>query len=164
MEGNEYHLQYGFLYNMKKLCIPWDISVQLMRKAHTSRVPKNFGMKNTMVNMQRYVYWKNMQEQMENFVLGCIICSTRNPRNNKLILYMSFPVSIRPWERISMYFFGGLPMNRTGNEYLFVMIYCFIKMCVIIPYKKKISGWEETELFFIHVWVHFIFPTPIISN
>jgi hypothetical protein len=37
-------------------------------------------------------------------------------------------------------------------------------MCMLIPCKKTISGQEATELFFSHVWVHFIFPTSIISD
>jgi hypothetical protein len=51
MEGNEYHLQDGFLNKLEKLCIPREKKVQLMREEHTSRVAGNFGMKRTMVNM-----------------------------------------------------------------------------------------------------------------
>jgi len=55
-------------------------------------------------------------------------------------------------------------MNCRGHEYLFVVVYCFSKMCVHIPCKKTISGQEATKLFFIDVWVHFGLPNSIISD
>jgi hypothetical protein len=76
---------------------------------------------------------------------------------------MPFLVPNMPWERISMDFVGGLPMTHRGHDYLFVVVDHFNKMCVLIPCKKTISGQEVVELFFSHVWVHFGFPTSIIS-
>jgi hypothetical protein len=50
-----------------------------------------------------------------------------------------------------MDFFGGLPMTRRGQDYLFIVVGRFSKMCVLIPCKKTISRREAVELFFIHV-------------
>jgi hypothetical protein len=63
-----------------------------MREAHTSRVVGNFGVTKTVENMQWYVYWPNMQEHVETFVRGCVLCSTSKPSNQKLGLYMPLPV------------------------------------------------------------------------
>jgi len=81
MEGNEYHLQYGLLYKLEKLCIPWDKRFHLMREEHTSRVTGHFGVTKTMENLQRYVYWPKMRVKVENFVIGCVLCSTSKPSN-----------------------------------------------------------------------------------
>jgi hypothetical protein len=115
-----------------------------MREAHTSRVVGNFGMTKTVVNLQWYVYWPKMQEQVENFVRGCVLCSTSKPSNQKLGLYMPLPVPNRPWESISMDFVGGFPMTHRGHDYLFIVVDHFRKMCVLIPCKKTISGREAT--------------------
>jgi hypothetical protein len=77
---------------------------------------------------------------------------------------MLFPVPNRPWESIYMNFVRGFPMTHRGHEYLFVVVDRFNKMCVLIPCKKKISEPEVTKIFFSHVWVHFGFPTSIISD
>jgi hypothetical protein len=45
-----------------------------MREAHTSRVVGHFGVTKTVVNLQWYVYWPKMQEQVEKFVRGCVLC------------------------------------------------------------------------------------------
>ena len=55
-------------------------------------------------------------------------------------------------------------MCRRGNDYFFVVLYCFSNMCVLISCKNTISKWEAVELFFIHVWVHFGLPSSIISD
>jgi hypothetical protein len=60
MEGNEYHLQYGMLYNLNKLYIPQYKRVQFMREAHTSRVARHFGVTKIVENMKRCAYWLNM--------------------------------------------------------------------------------------------------------
>jgi hypothetical protein len=73
MEGNEYHLQYGLFYKLEKLCIPRDKRVQLMRESHTSRIIGNFDMTKIVENMQQYVYWLKMQDQVEKFVKGYVL-------------------------------------------------------------------------------------------
>jgi len=164
MKGNEYSLQDGILYKLKKLSIPQDIRVQLMIEAHTSRVVGHFGMIKIVENMQCYVYWPNMHEHVETFVRGCVLCSTRKPINQKIGLYMPLPIPRSPWENISMEFVGGLSMNHKGHDYFFFMVDHLNKMCALIPCMKTISGQEATELFFNHVRVHYGFPTSIIFD
>jgi hypothetical protein len=81
-----------------------------------------------------------MQEQVANFVIGHILCSTSKPSNQKIGLYMPFPVPSRPWESISMDFLGHFPMTRKIHDYLFFIVDHFSKKFVLIPYKKTIFG------------------------
>jgi len=57
----DYHLQDGLLYKLDKLCVPKGESLHLIREAHASKVAGNFSVGKTMANLQRYVYWPNMQ-------------------------------------------------------------------------------------------------------
>jgi len=63
-----------------------------------------------------------------------------------------------------MDFVGGFPVTRRGHDYFFVVVDCFNKMCVLIPYNKTIYERETIELFFNHVWVYFESPISIISD
>jgi len=63
-----------------------------------------------------------------------------------------------------MNFVGGLPMSRKGRDYLYVIMYPFSKMCILMPCKEKVTTENTTYLFFQHVWVHFGFPTSIVSD
>eukprot|EP01018_Ginkgo_biloba_P008921 Gb_12464 [translate_table: standard] len=158
----DYHLKYGLLYKIGKLCIPQEGKIQLIREAHLSNIVGHFGVGKIVANLQRYVYWPKMQEQVSKFIRGCVLCSTSKPSNRKLGLYMPLSVPNRPWESISMDFVGGLSMSRHDHDYLFVVVDHFSKMCILMPCKKSIKGHESVELFFSNVWVHFGFPNSII--
>ena len=63
-----------------------------------------------------------------------------------------------------MDFVGGLPMSKIGHDYFYVVMYRFSKMCIFMPCKKKITTEKNAHFFFQNVWVHFRFPTPIVSD
>jgi len=46
----------------------------------------------TMANLQRYVYWPKMQEKVARFIRGCMFCYTSKPSNMKQGLYYPFLV------------------------------------------------------------------------
>jgi hypothetical protein len=96
----------GYSTNWESCVYPKEEN-QLMREAHTSQIARHFGVRKTIANLQRYVYWPKMQEQISKFIKGCVFCSTSKPNNRKLGLSMPLPVPSRPWESISMYFVGG---------------------------------------------------------
>jgi hypothetical protein len=47
-----------------------------------------------------------------------------------------------------MDYVGGFPTTRKGHHYLFVVVDRFNKMCILMPFKKTISGQEATNKFF----------------
>lgn len=64
----DYHLQDGLLYMMDKLCVPKGECLHLIREAHSSKVAGHFGVGKIVANLQRYVYWPKMQEQVASFI------------------------------------------------------------------------------------------------
>jgi hypothetical protein len=63
-----------------------------------------------------------------------------------------------------MDFVGWLPMSKRGHDYLYVVVDRFIKICILMPCKNHVTTEQVAHLFFQHVWVHFGFPTSIISD
>jgi hypothetical protein len=59
---------------------------------------------------------------------------------------------------------GVLPTTRKVNDYLFVAIDRFNKMCILMPCKNTIKGQEVKNMLFEWVWVHFGIPRSIISD
>jgi hypothetical protein len=131
MEGNGYHLQ-DELYKLDKLFIPLSRRIKWVREGHTSKITRHFGKTKTVENLQRYMYWTKMQEQVTRFVTGYVLYKTNEPSSRNLGLYMPLPVSSRSWKSISMDFVGGLHMYQRGHDYLFFMVDFFNKMCVFI--------------------------------
>jgi hypothetical protein len=50
-----------------------------------------------------------------------------------------------------MDFVEGLPTTWKGNDYLFVVVDTFNKMCIIMPCENTIKGQEATKFFFEQV-------------
>jgi len=77
-----------------------------------------------------------MKNIVTRFVKGYVLCYVSKPSNRKLRLYTPLPISSQPWESVSMDFVGGFPMSRKGYDYLYVLMDCFSKMCILTPCKK----------------------------
>lgn len=86
------------------------------------------------------------------------------PSNRKLGLYTPLPIPSRPWESISMDFVEGLPLSREGDDYVYVGVDRFGKMCILTPCKKKITTQQTAHFFFQNIWVHFGIPNSIVSD
>jgi hypothetical protein len=125
--------------------------VHVIREAHTSLVSKHFGVGKSIAHLQRFCYCPQMKAIVTKYVKGCVMCSTCKPINRKLGLYSPLHVSSHPWESISMDFVGGLPMSKGGHDYLYVVVDRFIKMCILMPCKKRIIVEQATNLFFQYV-------------
>lgn len=81
-----------------------------------------------------------MNETIAKYIKGCVMCSTSKPRNKKFGLYMPLLVPFRPWDNISMDFVVRLPMYRKGNDYLYLVVDRFSKMCILVPCKNKVTA------------------------
>jgi hypothetical protein len=122
--------------------------LHLIREAHTSKVAEHFGVGKTISNLQRYVYWPRMQEDVARYIRGCILCCTSKPSNMKQGLYHPLYVPTQPWKKKFMDFVGVLPTTWKGHDYLFMVVDRFRKMFILIPCKNTIKGQEATNLFF----------------
>jgi hypothetical protein len=79
-----------------------------------------------------------MKAIVTKYVNGYVMCSTCNSTNRKLGLYSPLLVPSHPWKIISMDFVGGLLMTKGGQEYLYVVVDRFSKMCILMPCKNQI--------------------------
>ena len=70
---DDYHIQDQLLYNMGRIYVPKEERVQLTREACTSMVARHFGVGKIVANLQRYVYWPKMEEEVVWFIKGRIV-------------------------------------------------------------------------------------------
>ena len=84
---DEFHLQNGLIYHFNALCVLVGERIGLTREAHTSKIAGHFGVRKTLYNLQRYVYWPKMQDQVAKYIRGCSLCCTSKPSNRKSGLY-----------------------------------------------------------------------------
>ena len=136
----------------------------MIRDTHTSLILGHFGVGKTVAQLQKFCYWPKMNDTLYKYVKGCVMCATRKPSNINFGLYTPLVVPSCLWESVSMDFVSGFPMSRKGHDYLNVVMDRFSKMCILMPYKKQITAGMISNLLFQNVWVHFGFPTSIISD
>ena len=132
----DYHLKDQLLYHCGKLCIPQTKREKIIREVHTSLISGHFGVSKTVAQLQWFCYWSKINERVSRYVKGCAMGAKSKTSNKKLGLYTPLPVPSHPWESISMDFMGGLPKSRKGNDYLYVVVDRFSKMCILIPCSK----------------------------
>jgi hypothetical protein len=109
-----YYFQNGLLYKLDKLCVPKGERLQFIREAHTSKVIGHFSVGKTVVNLQRYVYWPKMQENVARYIRGCILCCTSKPNNKKQGLYHPLLVPTRPWKSFTWILWEVYQPHRRG--------------------------------------------------
>jgi hypothetical protein len=81
-----------------------------------------------------------MQEYVAQFIRGYILCCTNKISNKNQGLYHPLAIPRRTLDNISMDFVGGLPKNRKGHDYLFVVVYRINKMSIFMHCKSTIKG------------------------
>ena len=62
-----------------------------------------------------------MNDIVSKYVKGCVIFATSKPSNTKLGLYIPLPFISPPWESVSIYFVGGLPVSIKGHDYFYAI-------------------------------------------
>ena len=163
-EELDYHVHNSLLYHLGKLCVPQGERNNIIREAYTSLIAGHFSVGKMVANLQRFCYGPHMIDSVSRFIKGCFFSVVGKPSNRKLGLYTPISVPSRPWESISMDFVGGLPLSRKVNDYWYVVVDRFNKMCIFMPCKKKITAEQTSQLFFHNEWVHFGLPTSIVSD
>ena len=162
----DYTICDGCLYKLNHLCLPQsEDHLILIPEAHASSCGEHFGTAKTILNLQRHFYWPALHKQVEKFIRACSLCSQSKPSNHKHGLYQHLPVPSRPWESISMDFLSGfLAITFHNYDSIWVVMCCFSKMDLFIPYHKTTSITHTSYLFFHHIWTHFGLPCSIISD
>jgi len=78
--SSDFHLQNGLLYRMGRLCIPQeDTRICLIREAHILKVAGHFGASQIVSNLQAYVCWPKLQNDVAKCIVDCKLCCTSKP-------------------------------------------------------------------------------------
>lgn len=105
-----------------RIVIPLAFRSQIVHQLHKSH-PGIVRMKNL---ARSYVYWPNIDKQIENFVRSCSQCAQAAKLPPKTTL-SSWPIPTRPWQRIHIDFAGPLK-----SAYFLLMIDAYSKWPEIV--------------------------------
>lgn len=57
----DFYIKDGLIYKYNALCIPEGKRIQLIIEAHTLKIVEHFQFGKILENLQRYVYWLNIE-------------------------------------------------------------------------------------------------------
>ncbi|EXX67080.1 protein NYNRIN-like [Rhizophagus irregularis DAOM 181602=DAOM 197198] len=120
---NKYELKEGILYRVKgqnKLRVIRNYEYEgLIYMMHDNKLSGYFGIEATLDRIKENYWWKNIKEDVEEYVRTCWNCQMRGkPRGkNKL---MSIKIN-EPFEMIGIDIVGLLKETEKGNKYYIVV-------------------------------------------
>jgi hypothetical protein len=136
---NKYVLQDGLLYNANKLCVPASsVRLLFLHEAHGGGLMGHIGVKKIEDVLAAHFFWPKMRRGMERYVSWCTTCNKAKSQFNPHGLYMPLPVSMVPWEDISMNFVLGLPKTKRGGITFLWLSIVFLKCLTLYPVTKAI--------------------------
>jgi hypothetical protein len=111
-------------------------------------VAGHFGVKKTMVMLQKHFYWLKLRQEVGKYIRSCTACVIAKLNTKKQGLYTPLPTLDRSSESISINSMSILPSTKRGNDYVFVVVDRFSKMAILVTCKKSIKTEATAKLFF----------------
>ncbi|XP_028177592.1 uncharacterized protein K02A2.6-like [Ostrinia furnacalis] len=130
-KDNELTLQNDCILKGSRVFIPQNLHMQILNELHAGHI----GILKMKLLARSYVYWKNIDKDIENKVKSCRACRLeQNQPTRAPIHHWEEPNG--PWQRLHIDFAG--PSN---GHYLFIIVDAFSKWVEIIPTKTTTSSW-----------------------
>ncbi|GJX23196.1 zinc finger, CCHC-type containing protein [Tanacetum coccineum] len=92
----EYLVLNGFLFKRQQLCVP----------RHSIS----------------HLFWPKMSRDVEHFIKRYLPCHRAKGQSSPHCLYMPLPVSVAPWEDVSLDFVTGLPRKQRQKDSIMVVV------------------------------------------
>lgn len=151
----------GLLYNWKLVVSPNE-KESIMRQNHDDVA--HLGITKTINRICENYFWKEMRQEIADYVRSCDICKASKPVNvNSRAPMGNRKIAEYPFQVISMDFIGVLPKSKTGNTVLFVVSDWYSKFVFLYPMSKaetsKMCTFLEKEIF-----LKFGVPQTVISD
>ncbi|XP_026316024.1 uncharacterized protein K02A2.6-like [Hyposmocoma kahamanoa] len=149
---NELTLQDGCILKGTRVMIPIAMRQAVLEDIHTGHL----GIVKMKLLARGFVYWKNIDKDIEDLVKGCRECRlnqnqpARAPRH-------PWETPRTPWQRLHVDFAGPIQ-----GQSLFVIVDAFSKWIEIIPTKTTTSSWCISRL--KELFVTFGYPEIIVSD
>lgn len=101
---DELVVQNGLIFKGDRFIVPEGVRRDFIDRIHET----HFGIQGCLRRVREFIYWPNMNADIENFIQRCEICSARRPDQPKEPM-ISHEIPKRPWERVccSLFEFDG---------------------------------------------------------
>lgn len=141
----------GILFYNEKIMIPESMKREMLALLHES----HFGMNKTKSRARSTVYWKNLNEDIENMILNCRICEELSKNNVKEPL-IPHEIPKRSFEKV------GCDIAMYGGKNYVVLVDYFSKWIELKQIRNKTSS--EVIQAWMEIFAQFGIPKTIIAD
>lgn len=124
-----------------KEVIPKESRKRVLYENHDSLFACHTGIFKTFERLKLRYYWPKMLSDVARYVRNCAICLTHKPLLKSPAGHMGkHPEVTKPWQTISVDFFGPLPRSSRGYKYIFVVTDTFGKFSLFFPIRTATAA------------------------
>jgi hypothetical protein len=103
---------------------------------HASPVRGHLGVYKSISKIRQNFAWKNMYQEIRNWVLRCQTCAMSKPVQSSRVGLLASEVAQRPFQKLFIDYVGKLPRTKQGNCMLLGCVDAFSKFVWLVPVRK----------------------------
>ncbi len=133
------HLRDGFLTYVPepliapKLVVPHGQREMTLTHAQDASCTGHHGVKATYETLKQVAYWPGMQQDIAEYVKGCLVCCQFQPANTNHRAPLQRKGMTFPLSDLKIDCVGPLPWSTRGNRYLLTVVCEFTKWIACLP-------------------------------
>ena len=110
-----------------QLILPKTLKDEVLTELHSCITAGHLGVNKTLFKVRKRFYWPNMNHDVKMWILRCDKCARRktSPKVKRAPLKQHLVGA--PMERVAIDIMGPLPISRSGNRYIMVIVDYFTK-------------------------------------
>lgn len=149
----EYSINDHIIFRGHRILIPKSLQPAVLQELHSTHL----GIVKMKSIARNYVYWRNIDQDIESMVKSCKNCADRRKLPQKAPLHQWEPAS-KPFQRIHIDYAG--PMS---DRYFFIVVDSFSKWLEVYITKKPPTSEKSIE--FLHSYIsHYGIPEELVSD
>ncbi len=110
-----------------KLVVPHGQRGMMLTHAHDAPCAGHHGAKATYETLKQVAYWPGMQQDVAEYVKGCLVCCQFQPANPNHRAPLQRKGMTFPWSDLQIDWVGPLPRSTRGNKYFLTVVCKFTK-------------------------------------
>lgn len=131
--------------------------------AHDTPCAGHHGTKATYETLKQVAYWPGMQQDVADYVKGCLVCCQFQPANPNHTAPLQRRGVTFPWSDIQIDWVGPLPRSTRGKKYFITAMCQFTKWVECLPAHND-TAQTTAYLLMNHIFSRFRLPLRINSN
>ena len=140
----------GLMYRSQKgrqqIIVPKSLQTDILKKSHDDPLSGHQGIHRTIEQLSRHYYWKQMHQDVKEYVRSCPTCQQMKSQNRaKSGLLQPIPIPERKWQQITTDLVTDLPESN-GCTAIAVFVDRLTKMVHFTPCTKEITAPEYAKI------------------